>query len=154
MLYESIRDFWKQVKNLDGSLLGVDLGTKKTGLAISDPLLIISSPLENVRNCRNIVDYIVDLYAKKSARGIVIGLPLELNGTEKDFALYVRSIALEVSKKQIHVLLHDERMSTKYANRIAESFGRKNQKFTDNDDKFAAHCILEEVISCCNKIKD
>ena len=127
-------------------LLGLDVGTKTIGLALSDTRLIIASPLDTIRR-RRFRDDMAALFALIDRHGIggaVIGLPLALAGTDSPRTQSVRQFASNVlAVRDLPVLLWDERMSTAAVTRemIAADMTRKRR--AEIVDKVAAAYILQ-----------
>src|SRR5690606_34287046 len=98
-----------------GKLLGLDLGTKTIGVAISDGMRYSATPLETIRRQKFTGDAnrLIDLIAENHAVGIVVGLPLNMDGSEGPRAqstrAFVRNLAPKIS---IPVVFWDERLST------------------------------------------
>ncbi|MDR2462055.1 MAG: Holliday junction resolvase RuvX [Mycoplasmataceae bacterium] len=137
-------------------LLGVDLGTKTMGLAITDSLQIVASGLENFyydNNDLNIcVEKIKKIISKYNDIGtIVIGYPLKLNGSKNERTYLVENF-FTILKKNINnkilVVFHDERFTTKKATEILkEQVKMKNSKIKKIKDKMSAVVILDEFMN-------
>ena len=127
-------------------LLGLDVGTKTIGLALSDTRLVIASPLETIRR-RRFREDTATLFAvidRHGAGGIVIGLPLALSGGDSPRTQSVRAFARNVlALRDIPALLWDERLSTAAVTRqmIAADMTRKRR--AEVVDKVAAAYILQ-----------
>ena len=96
-------------------LMGLDVGTKTIGLALSDPRRVIATPLETIRR-RRFRDDMARLFALIDTRdvsGLVIGLPLTLAGTDGPRTQSVRQFARNlIALRDLPVVLWDERLST------------------------------------------
>src|SRR5947208_3055719 len=96
-------------------LMGLDVGTKTIGLALSDTRLVIASPLDTIRR-RRFRDDAAALFAEidwHGVGGLVIGLPLALDGRDSSRTQSVRQFARNVlALRELPVLLWDERLST------------------------------------------
>lgn len=127
-------------------LLGLDVGTKTIGLALSDTRLVIATPLETIRR-RRFRDDVVQLFALIDAHGVgglVIGLPLTLAGGDGPRTQSVRQFARNVvAHRALPVALWDERLSTAAVERemIAADLTRKRRG--EIIDKVAAAYILQ-----------
>lgn len=130
--------------------LGVDIGKKRTGLAISDPTGLIARPLEVVaggadaaalgRALRPIVD-------REEVGGLVVGLPLRMGGEEGPEAVHARAVGVHLARAfGLPVQMWDERLSTVEAtDRLIEAgLGREERK--DQLDKVAAALILQDFL--------
>jgi len=127
-------------------LLGLDVGTKTIGLALSDIRLVIASPLETIRR-RRFRDDMARLFALVDAHGVgglVIGLPLTLGGVDGPRTQSVRQFARNlVAIRDLPVTLWDERLSTAAVERemIAADMTRKRR--AEIIDRVAAAYILQ-----------
>jgi putative Holliday junction resolvase len=127
-------------------LLGLDVGTKTIGLALSDTRLVIASPLDTIRR-RRFRDDMTTLFAladRHGVGGIVIGLPLSLSGTDSPRTQSVRAFARNLlALRVLPALLWDERLSTAAVTRemIAADMSRKRR--AEIVDKVAAAYILQ-----------
>jgi putative holliday junction resolvase len=127
-------------------LIGLDIGTKTIGLALSDTRLKIASPLDTIRR-RRFRDDMAALFAEIDRHGIggvVIGLPLSLAGTDTPRTQSVRAFARNLlALRDLPALLWDERLSTAAVTRemIAADMTRKRR--AEIVDKVAAAYILQ-----------
>jgi putative holliday junction resolvase len=127
-------------------LMGLDVGTKTIGLALSDTRLVIASPLDTIRR-RNFRDDMATLLAsidRHGAGGVVIGLPLSLAGTDTPRSQSVRAFARNLmALRDMPALLWDERLSTAAVTRemIAADMTRKRR--AEIVDRVAAAYILQ-----------
>jgi putative holliday junction resolvase len=127
-------------------LLGLDVGSKTIGLALSDTRLVIASPLETIRR-RRFRDDMAALFAladRHGAGGFVIGLPLALSGGDTPRTQSVRAFARNLmALRDLPALLWDERLSTAAVTRemIAADMTRKRR--AEIVDKVAAAYILQ-----------
>ena len=127
-------------------LIGLDVGTKTIGLALSDTRRIIASPLETIRR-RRFRDDMVRLFALVDAHGVgglVIGLPLTLAGGDGPRTQSVRQFARNlVAVRDLPVAFWDERLSTAAVERemIAADMTRKRR--AEIVDRVAAAYILQ-----------
>lgn len=127
-------------------LIGLDVGTKTIGLALSDTRLVIASPLETIRR-RGFRDDMTALFAlidRHGVGGAVIGLPLALDGRDSPRTQSVRAFVRSLlGLRDLPALLWDERMSTAAVTRemIAADMTRKRR--AEIVDKVAAAYILQ-----------
>ncbi len=127
-------------------LLGLDVGTKTIGLALSDTRRVIASPLETIRRrrFRDDADRLFALVDAHGVGGLVIGLPLALTGADSPRTQSVRQFARNVlALRDLPVALWDERMSTAAVTRemIAADLTRKRR--AEIVDRVAAAYILQ-----------
>jgi putative Holliday junction resolvase len=126
--------------------LGVDYGTKRVGLAISDSLGLTARPLAVVPRT-SVVDEVRSLVQEQDVVTIVVGLPTGLGGDEGMSASEARELAKELATATgVDVVLRDER----YTSRIAESAllesGMRRRKRRESVDKVAAAIILQDYL--------
>jgi putative holliday junction resolvase len=127
-------------------LIGLDVGTKTIGLALSDTRMVIASPLDTIRR-RRFRDDMTALFAaidRQGVGGVVVGLPLALDGRDSPRTQSVRAFARNlVALRDLPALLWDERLSTAAVTRdmIAADMTRKRR--AEIVDKVAAAYILQ-----------
>lgn len=129
--------------------LGLDLGTKTLGLALSDKLGIIASPYKVLKfnNQEDIIDDLIQIIDEEKIDEIVLGLPKNMNNSLGDAAN--RSLAFEqILKKYINLPIHlvDERLSTKEAENYLISTDTSRFKRKKIIDAYAASIILETYL--------
>lgn len=137
-----------------GRLLGIDYGTKRIGVAVSNDEQSISSPIENYTRRDSAADsaflrYAVDEY---QAVGLIIGLPVHMSGDEGGKAREARKFGEWVAKTVNRPVRYwDERFTSLLADeRLRESsFGRKKQKA--RRDKMAAQILLQSYLDSPHK---
>jgi len=129
-----------------GRILGLDVGSKRIGVAISDPLGITAQGLETIhrRNKRYDLEMLGNLVSRYQVREIVIGLPLRLDGREGTQAEKMRAFAdLLHSEFGITVHLRDERWTSTQANRLLREAELSIEKRAQAVDRMAAVLILQ-----------
>ena len=135
-------------------LLGLDVGTKTIGLALSDTRLVIASPLETIRR-RRFRDDVATLFAlveRHGVGGLVIGLPLSLSGGDSPRTQSVRQFARNVlALRDLPIMFWDERLSTAAVTRemIAADLTRKRR--AEIVDKVAAAYILQGCLDAMGR---
>ena len=132
-------------------LLGLDIGAKTIGLALSDPGLAVASPLETLRRGKRFAEDAKALLALIEARGVgglVLGLPLNMDGSEGPRAQSVRAFALNLLKlRDLPLAFWDERLSTAAVTRFLideADMTRKRRALVV--DKMAAAYILQGAL--------
>jgi putative Holliday junction resolvase len=136
--------------NIKGRLLALDLGTKRVGVAVSDELQLTIQPLATLKrtNWKKLLRQISDLRHSFDAQAVVIGLPLNLDGTEGDAALEARRIARNLSLSlALPVLLQDERLTSQAAEESLREAGVKGLELRNRLDGEAAALILRDFIN-------
>lgn len=128
----------------------IDLGDKRTGLAICDSQEIFASPLEVIETGGDLADKILETIKQYQAEGIVLGLPLNMDDTESDRSAKVRKFAEELAKKTsipIPIFFQDERLSSFSAQQKLGRTGLTHKKKKNRLDAIAAAEILKEFLS-------
>jgi len=129
--------------------LGVDLGEKRIGLALSDEDGIIASPLGTVMRTgdRAAVREIVRVVAEREVGEVVIGLPLRLEGTEGPAAVGARKFAERLGAEvAVPIRLWDERMTTALAERAMIEGGARRSERREKIDRVAAAILLQSYL--------
>jgi len=142
------RDAFREALPQGGRLLGLDVGTKTIGTALCDAGWSFASPALLVKRTKFTADKaaLAALIAEQQVKGLVIGLPLNLDGTDSPRTQSTRAFARNVEDMGLPVLLWDERWSTAAVERqmIAEDLSRA--KRAERVDKLAASYILQGAI--------
>ena len=130
-------------------LLGIDFGSKRTGLAVSDPLGIFASPLETVQTAK-LIDYIKNYAQTERIIRFVVGYPRNLDGRPSEAAADVDIFLKQLAKAfpQIPVSLEDERFTSVLAHRAMIDGGMKASQRRDKAsvDKISAAIILQSYM--------
>jgi putative holliday junction resolvase len=132
-----------------GKLLGLDLGTKTIGVAISDGVRYSATPLETITRTKFTKDAerIGELIGENQAVGIVLGLPLNMDGSEGPRAQSTRAFARNLSQKvSIPIAFWDERLSTAAVTRMMIDADVRRDKRAEVVDKLAASYILQGAL--------
>lgn len=133
-----------------GRLLSLDLGTKRVGVAVSDELQLTAQPLPPLRrsNWKTLLGQISELRHSFDAQGVVIGLPLNMDGTEGFAAQEARRIARNLSLSlPVPVHLQDERLTSHAAEESLRASGVTGQALKARVDSEAAAIILMDFIA-------
>lgn len=132
-----------------GRLLGIDFGTKRIGLAVSDPLGIIARPLETIANDSATLNKIKKVIKDLGVEAIVVGLPFNLKGERGQKALEVEAfIEFLKSSTQLPVFEVDERFTSSTAKDTLLQMGVKKKQRQDKSkiDLMAAALILQNYL--------
>ena len=132
-----------------GKLLGLDLGSKTLGVAISDGMRYSATPLETIARSKFTADAarIAVLVAENSAVGIVLGLPLNMDGSEGPRAQSTRSFARNLAQKlEGPIVFWDERLSTSAVTRTLIEADVRRDRRAAVVDKLAASYILQGAL--------
>src|SRR3954470_12536296 len=136
-------------------LMGVDLGTKTIGLALSDVERRIATPLETIKRVKFTPDVgrIKDLVDRYEVGGLVFGLPLNMDGTEGPRSQATRAFVRNLKPLlPLPVLFWDERMSTMVVTRTLLDADASRAKRADAVDKMAAAYILQGALDRYERI--
>jgi putative Holliday junction resolvase len=130
-------------------LFGLDLGEKTIGIALTDVLRTVATPLETLARVKFTTDAeaLIALIKKHNVAGLVIGLPLNMNGTEGPSAQSARAFARNFEAKHpLPILFWDERLSTTAVTRTLIEADVSRAKRKEVVDKMAAAFILQGVL--------
>jgi putative Holliday junction resolvase len=130
-------------------LIGLDVGTRTVGMALSDTRLVVATPLDTIRRrrFRDDAKRLVEEIGRHGVGGIVVGLPISLDGTEGPRAQGVRQFARNLlAEINLPLAFWDERLSTAAVERemIAADLSRKRR--SEIIDKVAAAYILQGLL--------
>ncbi|PCH48443.1 MAG: Holliday junction resolvase RuvX [Hyphomicrobiales bacterium] len=132
-----------------GRLLGLDLGSKTIGLAISDDSWIVASPIQTIQRTKFSKDAqtLLALIEREKIRGLVIGWPVNMNGTEGPRCQSTRAFQRNLAKLiELPMLFWDERMSSIAADRAMLEADLSRAKRAANIDQIAAGIILQSAL--------
>lgn len=127
-------------------LIGLDLGTKTIGLALSDLGRGIASPMETIKRKKFTLDAekLLDICARQQVGGIVLGLPLNMDGSEGPRVQATRAFARNLTQKtDLPITYWDERLSTAAVTRTLLEADSSRAKRAEAVDKMAAAFILQ-----------
>ena len=149
-----VEGFSRQLQG-KGRLIGLDLGTKTIGVAVSDALWTVASPLTTVRRKKFTVDAteLISLIEEENVAGIVLGWPVNMDGSEGPRCQATRAFARNFT--QLHalpLLLWDERLSTVAAERAMLEADLSRAKRAEKIDQVAASIILQAALDRLHQI--
>lgn len=132
-------------------LLGLDLGEKTIGVALTDIGLVIATPLETIRRTKFTADaaQLAAIVARHKVGGLVIGLPVNMDGSEGPRCQSVRQFARNLSEKlpDLPIAFWDERLSTAAVNRmLIDEADTTRKRRAELVDKLAASYILQGAL--------
>jgi len=128
-------------------VLGIDYGTARIGVAVSDALGMLAHPLEAVPAGAAAFTRIAELARARGAARIVVGLPRNMNGSEGGSAAAAREFAAKLGETTgLPILLRDERLSTVAAQRMLHDAGMDAKKSKKHIDAAAAQIILQTYL--------
>ena len=144
----TINEFKNKLSN-GSRLLGIDLGTKRIGIAISDYNQKIATPLQTLDKSKQgkLIDELESVIIENDIKGIIIGNPINMDGTYGKSSQSAKDIAINISNKiDIPVSLWDERLSTVGAFNLSSELDVNVSKRERDIDKFAAAFILQGAL--------
>ena len=144
----TIDEFKKKLSN-GSRLLGIDLGTKRIGISISDYNQKIATPLQTLEKSKQVkfIDELESIIKENDIKGIIIGNPINMNGTYGKSSQSAKDTATNISNKfNIPVSLWDERLSTVGAFNLSSELDVNVSKREKDIDKFAATFILQGAL--------
>ena len=128
--------------------MGIDFGEVRIGIALSDPLQIISQPFKVISNNDNTIYQIQDIIKTEEVGKIILGLPLNLDGEDTKKTLEVREFSeILKSNVDIPVIFWDERYTTVEANEKLKQMGYGIAESRKVIDKVAASIILKSYMA-------
>jgi putative Holliday junction resolvase len=129
-------------------VLALDVGDCRIGLACSDPTGFLASPIGVYRrsDLASDVEYIANLVQERQAGRVVVGLPVNMNGSEGSQAEKTRAFAEALTARGLVVDLVDERLTTVEAIRMLQEQGMKRKRIEHHVDEAAATLILEAYL--------
>jgi putative holliday junction resolvase len=147
MITAAAPDFRAALPN-GGRLLGLDVGTKTIGTALCDAGWSIASPAELIKRTKFAADkaQLDRLVGAQAVKGLVIGLPLNLDGSDSPRTQSVRAFARNLEASSLPILLWDERWSTQAVTRTLLDADASRARRAELVDKMAAAYILQGAI--------
>ena len=133
----------------EGRVLAIDLGTRRIGLAVSDPLRLIAQglPTYHRQNKQQDLRRLNSLVCEYEVSLIVVGNPVNMNGTEGTQSAKAREFAGELEQRlDVAVQMWDERLTSVEANRVLDESGVARNKRTEVVDRVAAVLLLENFL--------
>jgi putative Holliday junction resolvase len=132
-----------------GKILGLDLGTRTIGVAVSDGMRYSASPLETIKRTKFTQDAerIIELIAENQAVALILGLPLNMDGSEGPRVQSTRAFARNLAAKvSLPIAFWDERLSTSAVTRMMIEADLRRDRRAEVVDKLAASYILQGAL--------
>lgn len=148
MIYEDITEFTPAVPPMT-ALAGLDLGTKTIGVAVSDGLRHVATPLETIKRKKFTLDAesLIAILNGRQITGIVLGLPRNMDGTEGARCQSTRAFARNLDRIwDGHITFWDERLSTVAAERALLEADTSRKRRSEVIDHVAASYILQGAL--------
>ncbi|MFI5221451.1 MAG: Holliday junction resolvase RuvX [Bacteroidia bacterium] len=134
-------------------VLAIDYGTKRVGLAVTDPMKIIANTLTTV-HAKDVIRFLKEYLAKEEVECFVVGKPLKLSGAVSDSFIHVEKFInlLRKSFPDIPVEMVDERFTSSLARNTLHQMGlnKKNREKKENLDQVSAAIILQTYLEMKN----
>ncbi|GAA0301578.1 Holliday junction resolvase RuvX [Rhodovulum strictum] len=140
-----------------GALIGLDLGDKTIGVAVSDGLRSVATPLETIRRSKFTLDAarLLDIATGRSAAGLLLGLPRNMDGSEGPRCQSTRAFARNLSRlTDLPIGFWDERLSTVAAERALLEADTSRRRRAEVIDHVAAGYILQGLLDRLRHMKD
>lgn len=132
-----------------GRILAIDYGTKRTGIAVSDPLRIIAGGLTTVAT-RELERWLAQYFAENDVTTVVVGKPTQMNGQPSETWRFVEPLAARLRRAypDKEVVFHDERFTSVMAHRtmLESGIGRTARRDKALVDKISATIILQSYM--------
>ncbi len=133
-----------------GVIIGIDPGTKTLGLAACDGLRMIATPVETIQRGKKLapaLKRLFEVYDERGAVGLVIGLPLNMDGSEGPRVQSARALAHNIcQQRDLPILLQDERLSSAEAERAMIAADLSRRRRAEIIDASAAAIILKAAM--------
>lgn len=148
MIHSTAADFADALGSQSGRLMALDVGTRTVGLATCDSGWSFASPLETLKRGKFTADLerLRSIAAKEAVRGLVVGLPLNMDGSDSPRTQSVRAFARNLRPLDLPVLLWDERWSTMAVERAMIDQDMSRAQRAEKVDAHAAAHILQGAI--------
>ncbi len=132
-----------------GKIMGLDLGTKTIGVAISDGMRYSATPLETIKRTKFTQDAerIIELIGQNQVVAVILGLPLNMDGSEGPRVQSTRAFARNLAAKiSLPIAFWDERLSTSAVTRMMIEADLRRDRRAEVVDKLAASYILQGAL--------
>ena len=143
----------KDIASTTGKILGVDFGDTRTGLAVSDPSRLLASGIGYVSpgGIEKTADAVVQTALEQKVSAVVVGLPVNMDGSEGGRASRCRKFAYMVEQRTaLPVVMFAERMTTRTASRYLTETNTRGKKRKTVIDTLSAQIILQ---NCLDRLK-
>ncbi len=132
-----------------GRILAIDYGTRRTGLAVTDPLRIIANALDTVET-KQLEKYLADYFSKNEVDIIVVGKPSQMNGQPSETMRYIEPLVgrLRHAYPDKRVVMYDERFTSVMAHRtmLESGIGKMARRDKALVDRISATIILQSYM--------
>ena len=139
-----------------GRILCIDYGTKRIGLALSDPFQMLASTYSTITNSGtdSVANSINDITEKESVKALVVGMPYNMDGTQSDRTKQVKDFVIILREKIPHPLMEwDERWSSVSAEKMMIEMGQSPSRNRHKVDQVAAAIVLQNFLDRLDRFK-
>ena len=154
-VFTNFIDFYENISRLN-AVIGLDLGEKTIGVAVSNKLVSVASPLETIRRTKfkNDAAQLIKIIELRDIEGIVLGLPINMDGSEGPRCQSTRAFARNLNNLiEISISFWDERLSTVAAERVLIEADTSRKRRNQVIDHVAAGYILQGALDRIQNIK-
>ncbi len=132
-----------------GRILALDYGTKRVGIAVTDPLHIIATAVDTIHP-NDVISFITNYLKKEPVELIVVGLPIQMNGQPSESEIHIKPFLKKLMQQlqNIPVVRYDERFTTKMAisTMIEGGYKKKQRQDKKHLDSMSATLILQSYL--------
>ena len=156
MIYDTFEEFAVAAPGFT-SLAGLDLGDKTVGVAISDRMGTVATPLETIRRKKSTLDaeHLFEIVKKREIGGLVLGLPRNMDGSEGPRCQKTRAFARNLARlTELPIGFWDERLSTVAAERALLEADTSRKRRAEVIDHVAASYILQGALDRMRHLKN
>lgn len=133
-----------------GRIMAIDYGTKRCGIAVTDPSQIIATGLTTVHS-KDVINWLVDYMSREPVEAIVIGDPKDLRGNKTDATIHADAFTKQLRKRfpEMKIVRVDERFTSKMASRTILESGLKKKDRQDKAliDEVSATILLQSYLA-------
>ena len=155
MVYDAIEEFLENI-GVEGALMGLDLGEKTIGVAVSDTRQTVATGIKTIKRTKFQQDLTIltQVIVGRDIKGVILGLPKNMNGSEGPKCQSTRAFAKNISLKvPLPITFWDERLSTVAAERSLIEANASRRRRAEVIDYVAASFILQGVLDRVSAIK-
>ena len=155
MVYDAIEEFLENI-GVEGALMGLDLGEKTIGVAVSDTRQTVATGIKTIKRTKFQQDLkiLTQVIVGRDIKGVILGLPRNMNGSEGPKCQSTRAFAKNISLRiPLPITFWDERLSTVAAERSLIEANASRRRRAEVIDYVAASFILQGVLDRVSAIK-
>jgi len=130
-------------------IIAIDFGLKRTGIAVTDEMKMIASPLETI-DTHNLFPFLKDYFSKNNVEKIILGYPKDVDENAQ-IVIAIKKVFIKLKKefKDKEIILHDERYTSKISSYLIKSNNLKKKERSDKRllDRISACIILQSFLN-------